>query len=114
MSIPTLRRGDNGFFYAFWSEGRRSKRETMGTKEEAEATRRFAQWLMIEGQRDSTLPSPPLSDLWGLYREKHVVASAHHAKAQRHAEKARDGKDEGERDAHLAEQARYKALAEKA
>lgn len=75
MSIPTLRRGDNGFFYAFWSEGRRSKRETMGTKEEAEATRRFAQWLMIEGQRDSTLPSPPLSELWGLYREKHVVAS---------------------------------------
>lgn len=46
--------------------------------------------------------------------EKHVIASAHHAKAQRHAEKARDAKDEGERDAHLAEHARYKGLAEKA
>lgn len=46
--------------------------------------------------------------------EKHVIASAHHAKAQRHAEKARDAKDEGEREAHLAEHARYKGLAEKA
>lgn len=46
--------------------------------------------------------------------ERHVVASAHHAKAQRHAEKARDAKDEGERDAHLEAHARYKALAEKA
>lgn len=46
--------------------------------------------------------------------EKHVIASAHHAKAQRHAEKARDAKDEGERDAHLEAHARYKALAEKA
>ncbi len=46
--------------------------------------------------------------------EKHVIASAHHAEAQRHAEKARDAKDEGERDAHLEAHARYKALAEKA
>ena len=46
--------------------------------------------------------------------ERHVVASAHHAKAQRHAEKARDAKDEGEREAHLEAHARYKGLAEKA
>lgn len=72
MPIPTLRQADNGFYYAHWSEGRRSKRTSMGTQQEAEATERFAQWLLIGGQT-RTARRYDGGQLWKVYRMRHKV-----------------------------------------
>lgn len=74
MSIPVLRQADNGFYYAHWSEGRRSKRASMGTKQEAEAKKTFAQWLILGGQNED-LTSLTIAELWKVYRLRHKVAS---------------------------------------
>ena len=74
MPIPTLRQADNGFYYAHWSEGRRSKRTSMGTQQEAEATERFAQWLLIGGQTDA-VGTLTVAELWKVYRMRHKVFS---------------------------------------
>lgn len=72
MSIPTLRQADNGFYYAFWTSGRRSKRATMGTGEAAEAQRRFAHWLLA--RENAHRPGDidySVAQLWVVYWEKH-------------------------------------------
>jgi integrase len=74
MAIPVLRQADNGFYYAHWSDGRRSKRSSMGTKQEAEAKERFAQWLLIGGQTEA-LGVLTVAELWKVYRQRHKVAS---------------------------------------
>jgi integrase len=72
MPPPILRQADNGRFYAFWTEGRRSKRTSMGTCEESEARRRFAQWLLVEKEPDDESANLTCADLWTLYEAKHV------------------------------------------
>jgi integrase len=80
MSIPRLDRADNGIFYAFWTEGRRSKRTTMGTREATKATENFAQWLLLGGP--SQQPEEParvytVADLWAAYETgRKVISSA--------------------------------------
>ncbi len=54
MSIPTLdvdREAPTGRYYAYWTEGRRSKRKSMGTRDAGVAQERFAQWLLLRGQQ---------------------------------------------------------------
>lgn len=72
MSIPTLAEADNGYFYAHWTEGRRSKRKSMGTKDKTLATQRFAQWLLLGGQHPGAEVAYTIEDLWTVYYEKHV------------------------------------------
>lgn len=78
--LPTLKRGDNGYFYAHWSDGRRSKRQSLGLKDEAKALSRFAQWILNEGWQKADAPagagSFTIADLWGVYDEKHVQTVA--------------------------------------
>jgi integrase len=65
----------NGVWYVYFSVGRRSKRESLGTREEGEALARFAEWIRqglgqrgkVEGKTDYTV-----AELWGVYDEKHV------------------------------------------
>lgn len=72
MPPPILRQADNGRFYAFWTEGRRSKRESMGTREEGEARKRFAQWLLVEKDPGDESANLTCGDLWTVYEAKHV------------------------------------------
>ena len=74
MSIPVLAAADNGVFYAKWTDGRRSKRKSMGTKDAAVATARFAQWLLMGGavQPDEPAKVYTVADLWSVYDERHV------------------------------------------
>jgi integrase len=78
MPVPKLDKGPNGIYYAFWTEGRRSKRTTMGTREVAKATTHFAQWLLMGGP--SQRPEEPakvftVADLWAAYEAGHKVVA---------------------------------------
>jgi integrase len=72
MPTPVLRRADNGRYYAFYTVGRRSKRESMGTTQEGEARKRFAQWLLVESEPGEDAARLTCGDLWDLYWEKHA------------------------------------------
>ena len=72
MSVPSLAKADNGNWYAFWSENRRSKRKSMGTRDAAVAKARFAQWLLLGGSEDKGDVIYLVSDLWAVYDDKHV------------------------------------------
>lgn len=74
MTIPSLSPEANGVFYAKWTDGRRSKRKSMGTKDAAVATARFAQWLLMGGaaQPDEPAKTYTVADLWSVYDERHV------------------------------------------
>lgn len=78
MSIPRLDVIADGTYHAFWSENRRSKRKSMGTKDRAEAEARFAQWLLI--RNTITLEGPKaaftVAECWAFYTERHRVEAA--------------------------------------
>ena len=73
---PYYEAADNGVFYVHWSAGRRSKRESLGTREEDEARTRFAQWLLLDGGKKDGVGAGDIaytiSELWAVYMEKHV------------------------------------------
>lgn len=76
MSIPKLRANEKGVYHAYWTEGRRSKRESLGTSEANEAQKRFAHWLLLrdqiaEGGEESVYT---VTDCWTVYKAKHVDA----------------------------------------
>lgn len=75
MSIPELRQVETGQFYVFWTDGRRSKRKSMGTKNEADAKARFAQWLLLDGQEIGQEVEFTVTELWSVYSAKHSVAA---------------------------------------
>lgn len=78
MAVPQLSAADSGVFYARWTDGRRSKRKSMGTRDASLATARFAQWLLRGGP--SQQPEEPakvftVADLWASYEAGHRVVS---------------------------------------
>jgi len=76
MSTPKLEREANGYYYAKWSVGRRSKRKSMGTANRADAEKRFAQWLLLDGHRggpaEEAASTLTVADCWQVYYSKHV------------------------------------------
>lgn len=73
MPTYTLRQHDNGTFYIHWTEGRRSKRESTGAKEEVAAQIYLGEWLKGEAAEKGELtPDYQVDDLWNLYFERHV------------------------------------------
>jgi integrase len=77
MPTPILDTEQNGRFYAYWSEGRRSKRKSMGTSDRNVAEQRFAQWLLLGGHRQGQDAGEnevayTVADCWLVYNEKHV------------------------------------------
>lgn len=76
MPSPILNTADNGNFYAYWSEGKRSRRKSMGTKDRSVAEQRFAQWILIGGHRSEVTAEGKaaftVGQLWTVYDEKHV------------------------------------------
>lgn len=84
MSIPHLDKADNGVFYAKWTDGRRSKRKSMGTKDGALAQARFAHWLLLGGAEPPANPAQTytVADLWAVYYKRHVEAAVHSVATQ--------------------------------
>lgn len=83
MSIPKLAKADNGVWYAHWTDGRRSKRKSLGTRSQDEAKARFAQWLLIDGQNSGAEQVQyTVGDLWTIYLKERVPALASPATAR--------------------------------
>lgn len=76
MSIPTLSPNDKGVYHAWWTEGRRSKRKSMGTADVGVAQMRFAQWLLLRDQvvEEGSETVYTVSDCWTVYKAKHIDA----------------------------------------
>lgn len=76
MPTPIIRQESNGHWYAVWSENRRSKRKSLGTKDHAVAEARFAQWLLLGGHKgevsEELAAELTVDELWSVYHEKHV------------------------------------------
>lgn len=74
--VPQLRLEDNGRWYAFWSEGGRSKRQSLGTADEDQAVARFALWLQQGGGQPvaDVAQQHTIASLWEVYERKHVNA----------------------------------------
>lgn len=75
MSIPDLRPAANGRFYAYWSEGRRSKSKSMGTSDPDIARQRYAQWLLLGGPSATAEGEVAytVADCWLVYAAKHIA-----------------------------------------
>jgi integrase len=67
-----LRKASNGRWYAFWSEGGRSFRKSMGTADAGVAKSRYAEWLRLDGPRHVSAPPATISNLWSLYWTRHA------------------------------------------
>lgn len=77
MSIPNLAKAANGHFYAYWSEGRRSCRKSMGTREAAVAEQRFAAWLtMRHATTETGAVTFTVGELWAVYDKRHLETVA--------------------------------------
>lgn len=72
MPSPVLRPIPDGTYYAFWSEGRRSQRKSMGTKSRAEAEARFANWLLMRNDAPSADAHFTVAECWAAYWKRHV------------------------------------------
>lgn len=72
MSIPTLKQHDNGVWYIHWTDGRRSKRESTGAKEVAEAKAYLGQWLLMDREAPIAAADVIVSELWEVYHKGHV------------------------------------------
>jgi integrase len=77
--VPYIDVEDNGYWYVYWSEGRRSKRQSLGTQSQTEATARFAQWLQQDlRSREGVAASAEytVAEVWKAYDTKHVQTDA--------------------------------------
>lgn len=73
MPTYSLRQHDNGVFYIHWTDGRRSRRESTGQKEETQAQIYLGEWLKGEAADKAGIATVfHVSDLWELYYERHV------------------------------------------
>lgn len=72
---PYIDAEPNGFYYVYWSDGRRSKRQSLGTQSQDEALARFAEWIRQDVRNKGVTPAATdytVAELWGVYDEKHV------------------------------------------
>lgn len=67
-----LKRNERGIFAVYWTEGRRSKRQSLRTKDKAEAEERFAGWLMGERDYRTDSSSPTINDIFERYEAQRV------------------------------------------
>lgn len=73
MSVPKLKRADNGIYYIHWTDGRRSKRVSTGAQEMDAAKAFLGQWLLMDQNTEVPEQHITVRDLWALYYEKHVT-----------------------------------------
>lgn len=77
-SMPYLKQHANGTWYIHWTENRVGKRESTGLKDEAEARRTYAEWILDrESEHAETRGAHlTLADVWKHYFEKHVAVKS--------------------------------------
>ena len=74
VSAPYLKKGSNGRWYVHWTEDRIGKRVSTRTTDLAVAKEFLAQWILMEHQGPTAGAALPLSDIWKVYRARHVEA----------------------------------------
>lgn len=72
MSMPALKQHDNSVWYIHWSDGRRSKRESTGTKEVAAAKAYLGQWLLMDREAPIAASDFTVAELWESYHRDHI------------------------------------------
>lgn len=80
MPTPVLTKTRSGVYEARWSEERRSRRKSMGSKDRSVAEARFAQWLMLGGHhahKDDAAEAAQKAgltcdELWSTYDALHI------------------------------------------
>lgn len=73
--VPYIDTEANGVWYVYWSVGRRSKRQSLGTESEVQALANFADWIKLGLGTKERVAEPDallIEDLWDVYDEKHV------------------------------------------
>lgn len=75
MPMPYTKKHDNDRWYVHWTEGRVGKRESLGTKDEAEAATRFGEWLTDRATSTPEIVGAhlTLADVWDAYYKRHVL-----------------------------------------
>lgn len=73
MSIPELKQADNGVWYVYWTEGRRSKRISTRSRSLDAAKAYLGTWLLMEREAPSSGGAEfTVADLWKVYDTKHI------------------------------------------
>jgi integrase len=74
--IPYIDTDDVGVWYVHWSDQRRSKRKSLGTRSAHEAQARFADWLKLDlrnkADEGGARVDFTVAELWTVYDTKHV------------------------------------------
>lgn len=73
QSAPYLKKSANGTWYVHWTENRVGKRISTGAKDLAAAKEFLGTWLLMEREAPAKADRL-LSEVWTVYRAKHVVA----------------------------------------
>ena len=74
MSGPALKKDPNGFYYVYWTEGRRSKRVSTRSRNLEEAKGFLATWLNLEPIAAEAVEALTVGAVWTRYTLKHVEA----------------------------------------
>jgi integrase len=77
MSTPELKKHDNGVWYVWWTDGRRSKRVSTRTKDLAAAKAFLGQWLLMEQSETVSHAQITCGDAWDLYFNEKLTKRGH-------------------------------------
>lgn len=70
---PDCRRAKNGYYYVYWTEGRRSRRQSTGCKEHTPAQAYFSDWLLgRSAEPEKRVDAIDFGLLWDEYFQQHV------------------------------------------
>lgn len=75
MNVPKLAQAETGIWFARWTEARRSKRKSLGTKDAAVARQRFAQWLLAADAPKADKGPLTVAQLWDAYARGQLAGS---------------------------------------
>jgi integrase len=77
--VPYIDIEPNGIWYVYWSQGRRSKRQSLGVTSKDKAAERFAEWIQQDVRNKSEgggVVEYTIAELWSVYDTKHVQTDA--------------------------------------
>jgi integrase len=72
VSVPTLKKSDDGIYYVHWTDAGRSKRVSTRSRDLAAAKSFLGTWLLMERSAPSGKESLTVADCWTLYDKQHI------------------------------------------